>query len=820
MGLENPAGLQLRTQYDTQGRIASVSRDSRKLFDVTYDEVSRVTGICYPDESATRLQYTSKNLVSSLTDRNGVTEKYEYDSRGHLISLADGSGNRTCFEYGRWNRPDKAVYPDGRSENYEYNERASLCRISAGSATNVELEYGDHSEPIKIAYADGEVIHFNYDDEGRVMEARNGQLIVRHRHNDEGRILEEDQGGQIIRYLYDESGTLAGMTYPSGDKVEFHYDEDLRLASVKDWKGGVHHFNYARDDHTTTLSSPSGLKTSVRQFPFGKPESIVVSESGDSTRNLFSLRYKYDQEDRVQMFQDSDFGTRSYSYDGESRILAVKADQSGKSETFGYDGAGNRTTSNGARATMNALNQLLSQGGTRCGYDDRGNMICYASPDSAWKLSYNARNLLVRAEDERGRVVFFGYDAFGRRIWKRSGDRVVRYVWAGEQMIAESATDGMRKEFREYLYIPGTYTPLAIRVGSDVYCYHNDHLGTPRRLTDSRGNVVWEADYSAFGQVRIKIESISSALRFPGQYFDDETGLNYNRFRYYSPFLGRYLTRDPITYLAGLNFYAYVHSDPINSADPLGLWPSWKTVAAVAAGVAVGALVIATAGAATPLAIVAAGVLGGAVAGGLGEALNEKTLCPLCIFKAALYGAFAGAVGAAAALVAAPVLAALGASAMGAAVGAGAVAGMAGYTASWAVTPGAKWDWESFAGAGVLGGAMGFVGAKIGEAEPVPGEGEEPTQGPKINPGKQGKHVPGHNNFQPGKSELTHPDPQGLLDRGAGTGVQHGNKEVVDFGEPIGTHVAPDGTRTPTTRGTIHYDQSGGAHIVPAKPNP
>lgn len=106
------------------------------------------------------------------------------------------------------------------------------------------------------------------------------------------------------------------------------------------------------------------------------------------------------------------------------------------------------------------------------------------------------------------------------------------------------------------------------------------------------------------------------------------------------------------------------------------------------------------------------------------------------------------------------------------------------------------------------------------DAEHVAEAAEHTAQGAVLHEGKQGKHVPGHNNFQPGKSEITHPDPQSLITNGAGTGVKHGNKEVVDFGENIGTHVSKDGTRTPTTRGTIHYDQSGGAHIVPAHPNP
>ena len=112
-----------------------------------------------------------------------------------------------------------------------------------------------------------------------------------------------------------------------------------------------------------------------------------------------------------------------------------------------------------------------------------------------------------------------------------------------------------------------------------------------------------------------------------------------------------------------------------------------------------------------------------------------------------------------------------------------------------------------------------------GEAEPgtqVPrgSEASSATLVPTtlIHAGKQGKHIPGHNNFQVGKSELTHPDPQALLSRGTGTGVRHGNKEVVDFGEPIGTHVDQSGTRTPTSRGTIHYDSHRTAHIVPARP--
>ncbi len=74
----------------------------------------------------------------------------------------------------------------------------------------------------------------------------------------------------------------------------------------------------------------------------------------------------------------------------------------------------------------------------------------------------------------------------------------------------------------------------------------NDHLGAPQKLFDTAGKTVWEAGYLSFGEARILIAGIENNLRFPGQYFDQETGLHYNWHRYYDPATGRYLTPDPI----------------------------------------------------------------------------------------------------------------------------------------------------------------------------------------------------------------------------------------------------------------------------------
>jgi RHS repeat-associated protein len=164
-------------------------------------------------------------------------------------------------------------------------------------------------------------------------------------------------------------------------------------------------------------------------------------------------------------------------------------------------------------------------------------------------------------KDANGMVTYYHYDPRGK-------------------LIAE--TDGSGSPLRDYIYLGDE--PVAVKVHgaqAGIYYYINDHLGTPQRLIDSAGQVVWRADYDPFGQAAVDPAStVENSLRFPGQYFDEETGLHYNWHRYYDPQTGRYLTPDPIGLEGGINLYLYVQNNPINFIDPTGLvcgtwWNDW-----------------------------------------------------------------------------------------------------------------------------------------------------------------------------------------------------------------------------------------------------
>ena len=124
-------------------------------------------------------------------------------------------------------------------------------------------------------------------------------------------------------------------------------------------------------------------------------------------------------------------------------------------------------------------------------------------------------------------------------------------------MIFKLVRKKQRRQIKKnYVYEPESFKPVAMVQDDEIYYYHLDHLGTPRELTNEQGKIVWKAQYKTYGNVTLKnVEEVENNLRFQGQYFDEETGLHYNRHRYYDPSVGLFTTQDPIGLLGGINNY-------------------------------------------------------------------------------------------------------------------------------------------------------------------------------------------------------------------------------------------------------------------------
>ncbi|AKA85920.1 Rhs-family protein [Pseudomonas synxantha] len=170
----------------------------------------------------------------------------------------------------------------------------------------------------------------------------------------------------------------------------------------------------------------------------------------------------------------------------------------------------------------------------------------------------------------------YQYDSLGRRTHKQVEIEgtltTTQFLWQGLRLLQETCGGGQQL----YIYEPDSYAPLARVDRTDggkpsLYYFHTDQIGTPLEVTSAQGDLVWQARYKAWGDVeRFEVQSVEQHLRFQGQYFDAETGLHYNTFRYYDPGVGRFTTQDPIGLLGGDNLYQYA-VNPTGWVDPLGL---------------------------------------------------------------------------------------------------------------------------------------------------------------------------------------------------------------------------------------------------------
>ncbi|HEY0894330.1 MAG TPA: RHS repeat-associated core domain-containing protein, partial [Cellvibrio sp.] len=192
------------------------------------------------------------------------------------------------------------------------------------------------------------------------------------------------------------------------------------------------------------------------------------------------------------------------------------------------------------------------------------------------RYRYNAQNQLVEV-NVAGVVTRYTYDALGRRISKttepgaqQSTISTTTFYWNGDVLLSE-INEGVSSTSRTYLFEPFSFKPLALVQHGQVFHYHTDHIGTPREITNARAEVVWSSTFKTYGALALAhVNEVENPLRFQGQYFDSETGLHYNRHRYYDPNCGQFTTQDPIGLLGGMNAYQYA-PNPMTWVDPCGL---------------------------------------------------------------------------------------------------------------------------------------------------------------------------------------------------------------------------------------------------------
>jgi RHS repeat-associated protein len=569
--ITDPVGLRVQYERDAQQRLVAIHRGPNNTHHFEYDAQSNLSAIQFPDNTVQKYNHNNKGQVTTVTDRNGQQTHYKYSETGQLISQIDRNGNETRFEYADINAPSAIIFPNGDRHEFEYYEDGYIMRVNGAEHATFKID--EIAETYEVTYADGTHVHYLFNDE-KIVEASNETCTVKLEYDEKGHIISEDTDGQIVKYLYNEVGALIAITTPDGEKLQFERDKEHRVSKITDWAGKQYEIDYDPSGTLGGIKYPNRTSLSQQVTAMGLPQTLHVNSP---LSPIIACQYTYDVCDRLIEATEND-NRKSYRYDKEGRLLGIQA-----SEQFKLDAQGNQKA-------CNSLDQLEQQNDQSFSYDPLGNMTTGVCPKGETQYHYNGRNQLISVTTPAGETRY-SYDAFGRRIRKECNGKITRYIWAGQQLLCEiTEKDGQTITRRDYLMYPERSVPLAMRINDKIYCIHPGRRAEALCMTDQTGKVVWQADYSAFGEARITEQSISQPWRLAGQYYDEETGLHYALARYYNPQLGRYLSKDPLFDEGGSsNFYIYCDGDPINRSDPNGEFIFTAILVGAAIGAAVGA---------------------------------------------------------------------------------------------------------------------------------------------------------------------------------------------------------------------------------------
>ncbi len=573
-------GVVSRQQWDAAGRLILTTSPTGSTRAYSYGAYGQITAERDELGRITRYEYDDDlHLVSRRINPDGTRVQYRYDhARLLLTEIENESGEKYRLDYTPTGLIRQETGFDGRRTAYAYDLNGHLLE---------KTEFGDFGPSLVTRYErdaagrllvktlpDGAKIRYDYDRLGRLIGVDDGQNHpLAFEYDRQDRLITEHQGWGTLRYAYDACGQLKRLRLPDNSKLDYHYAKGGALSAI-DLNGTPltrHVYQSGREQQRQ-----QGLLLS--EYSYDDQGRLLAHAVGHRHASLYRRDYAYSANGNLEHIADSRHGQRTYGYDALDRLIRVRHSRDELPESFAHDPAGNLLMQDRPGPAQIKGNRLLMQGDRHYDYDAFGNLIRERRGHGQTLVTeyrYDCQHRLIGLTRPDGQTATYHYDAFGRRIRKTVDSAVTEFFWQGEHLVAESSAT----QYRSFLYEPGTFRPLAMLDGKGPkkacpFYYQLDHLGTPQELTDYSGEIVWSAQYDAYGKVAAVTlageDYLDQPLRFQGQYFDVESGLHYNRHRYYDPRLGRYLTPDPVKLAGGLNQYQYV-PNPTGWVDPLGL---------------------------------------------------------------------------------------------------------------------------------------------------------------------------------------------------------------------------------------------------------
>jgi RHS repeat-associated protein len=595
--------ITMRYDYDRNSLLQSLTDDNGNQTGYTYDNLNRrlteTKGICVPPALADRCdpptttttEYDPDDNIVRRTDENGSVMNYQLDALNRrtacTITRAPGVVGTTAvtYEYDGLSRVTRATdnnepgeASDDSTITFAYDSLNRIIeetqQIGALPAKAISSAWRASNLRVGCTYPNGRELEMTYDRLDRLDQiADNGQRTM--------------GNGPIADYVYIGVGRVLQRAYPiNGTRMTFLNDAGTADVGYDGLRRPVQ-LRHLRGNNSLVVGFGHTYDRMNNKRIEGKQHA-----PGDSEL------YRYDSAYRLVQFERG-------SLNGNNDAIVVSSANVPLHGQWRLDGLGNWQQVDAETRQHSSFNEIMVRTGagtTTMQHDDNGNETDSGTLLFRWDHRNRLRTVTRKADGAR--LAAYTYDAVGRRIRKvvtNSGalNGATNFHLDGRQVIEER--DGTDDVVQQYVYGIDIDEPLvldrnldgddsAVGTGDQRLFFHSNSLGSVLALTDSTGASVEGYQYDAYGHQTVfgpgpngvvdfgsddlvttgGASQVSNPYLFTGRRHDPETGLYYYRRRYFSPMLGRFLSRDNLKYTDGLNLYQYVQSRPTISVDPLG----------------------------------------------------------------------------------------------------------------------------------------------------------------------------------------------------------------------------------------------------------
>ena len=617
--ITDPRGNKRIFHHDVLGRVIQVSEPDGNVRRLEYDADDNIirTRDRYYD---VQYQYQGMGRLASRT-QGGTTVKFEYDTEEQLKAIINEHGKVYEFELDPLGDVVGELGFDRLTRRYLRDALGQVRRVQRPDGRYSTFSYDPVGRVTDIIHHNGEREKYEYLADGAVIKASNAVANLEFKRDALGNVLKEIRDQYWVASEYDALGYRTRITSSFGLDQKITRTQEGQVSRVSVGNAGrteqfITHFSRDQVGAELQRTMPGGIQSRWRRDRLGRPvqHDIIAGQKTHSSKT-----YVWGLDDRLTKVIDALGQETVFHHDVLGNLTAAQYGQS-HFDVRMPDAVGNLFRSEAKNdREYGPAGQLLAKhdknGTTRYQYDAEGNLIGKVDPSGKnWRYEWSAAGFLRKVIRPDGREVKFEYDALGRRVSKTHKGKTTRWVWDGNNPLHEwveviqvstqlklikpnkSAEAEITADQREvalqplqsqappevpqgdennpatWLFDPESFAPMGKMIGDRYYSIVTDYLGTPAAMFSDAGEKVWSADITVWGDLRnLEGERQACPFRWPGQYEDEETGLYYNRFRYYDPDAGQYVSQDPIG-LLGNNptLYGYV-KDCLTHVDVLGL---------------------------------------------------------------------------------------------------------------------------------------------------------------------------------------------------------------------------------------------------------